>query len=52
VADAITSDQDNVFVDNQYQGPWQFMVHDQGVVVDATTWQAAPYQQDVGSTFQ
>jgi parallel beta-helix repeat protein len=50
VEDAITSAQNNHFANNTYQGDWQFMVHDQGTIVDFATWQAAPYSQDQGST--
>jgi hypothetical protein len=52
ISNAITFQQNNVFANNQYTGPWQFMAFDQGTVVDASTWQADPYDQDLGSTFQ
>jgi parallel beta helix pectate lyase-like protein len=50
VEDHITFDQDNRFMSNIYNGPWQFMVHDQGQAVDWGTWQGNPYHQDAGST--
>lgn len=52
IEDAITFNQKNVFSDNTYTGPWMFMAHDQGVSLSASEWQAAPYNQDMGSTFQ
>lgn len=49
---AITFHQSNVFSSNKYVGPWQFMVHDQGQSLAPSEWQAAPYNQDAGSSFQ
>ena len=49
VEQSITFDQDNQFSDNMYNGPWQFMVHQQGTVVSWKAWTSAPYQQDSGS---
>jgi Right handed beta helix region len=46
----ITYNQNNHFFDNTYNGPWQFMVHQQGNVVSWKAWTAAPYHQDEGST--
>jgi len=51
IEQAITFDQNNVFSDNTYNGPWQFMAHDQSGVLTAAEWQASPYNQDAGSTF-
>ncbi|MFC1442685.1 right-handed parallel beta-helix repeat-containing protein [Streptacidiphilus sp. N1-10] len=51
VAQAITFDQQNRWYDNTYSGPWSFVAHDQGVVLNTGQWQAAPYRQDTGSTF-
>ncbi|MGH8283316.1 MAG: Ig-like domain-containing protein [Gammaproteobacteria bacterium] len=51
VSDAITFNQNNVFSDNTYIGPWEFMAHDQSTVLSPVAWQAAPYNQDAGSTF-
>jgi hypothetical protein len=48
---AITFKQHDVFSDNAYTGPWLFMAHDQGTILSAAAWQAAPYDQDAGSTF-
>ncbi len=52
VEDAITFHQGNVFSHNTYTGPWSFMAHDQGTVLDFAHWQAAPYGQDAGSVMQ
>jgi len=49
VEQAITYDQDNHFFANTYNGPWQFMVHQQGTVVSWKAWTSAPYRQDAGS---
>jgi len=46
----ITFKQNNHFVSNSYNGPWQFMVGDQGNVVKWERWQQAPYHQDQRST--
>jgi hypothetical protein len=44
--------QNNVFANNVYTGPWQFLCPDQGsTLLSPTQWQAAPYGQDQGSTF-
>ena len=50
VENAVTYDQNNVFSDNTYDGPWNFMPHEQGTSVSFATWQASPYNQDAGST--
>jgi hypothetical protein len=50
VEDHITFDQDNHFTSNIYNGPWQFVVHEQGHAVDWATWQGSPYHQDTGSS--
>lgn len=49
VEDHITFGQNNYFVSNIYNGPWQFMVQEQGRAVSWTTWRTGPYHQDVGS---
>lgn len=49
VEDHITFDQNNHFASNIYNGPWRFMVHEQGHAVDWATWRGDPYHQDVGS---
>jgi len=51
VQKAITSAQDNRWHDNTYVGPWTFMPHDTGVLLNPAQWQAEPYSQDHGSTF-
>ncbi|WP_406119809.1 right-handed parallel beta-helix repeat-containing protein [Streptomyces sp. NBC_00989] len=50
VAEAITEKQHNSWHDNVYVGPWKFVAEDQSRVLDFGQWQAAPYQQDKGST--
>ena len=50
IEDAITFHQNNVFSDNTYTGAWEFMLHDQGAVVNFANWQATPSHQDLGST--
>lgn len=52
VEDHLTFAQGNHFAANTYIGPWRFIVHDQGNVVDRMVWQAKPYGQDAGSTFR
>lgn len=49
---AITFNQNNKWRGNKYIGPWQFITEDQGSLKDWATWQAAPYNQDAGSTKQ
>jgi hypothetical protein len=49
VEQSITYDQNNHFTNNTYNGPWQFMVHQQGTVVSWKAWTSAPYRQDSGS---
>lgn len=39
------------FHDNDYFGPWGYIVHDTGEHVSRATWQASPFSQDAGSTF-
>ena len=51
VVKAIVHDQGNMFSNNTYVGPWNFTVLDTGHRVSPTAWQAAPYNQDAGSTF-
>ncbi len=50
VENHITFDQNNHFMSNTYNGPWQFIVHEQGNAVSWATWQEKPYGQDAGST--
>ena len=49
IEQAITLGQDNHFYANSYNGPWQFMIHQQGNVVSWKTWTSAPYHQDLAS---
>ena len=41
--------QNNHFSLNTYNGPWKFVVSDQGNAVSWATWQRTPYRQDAGS---
>lgn len=50
VENHITFDQDNHFISNTYNGPWRFMVLQQGNTVSWKTWRGGPYDQDVDST--
>jgi hypothetical protein len=50
VSQAITLKQNNRFFANTYNGPWLFMVYQQGETVNWGSWQSAPYRQDAGST--
>jgi hypothetical protein len=51
IQQAITFNQNNTFSSNTYSGDWNFMVKDQNTVASPAFWMAAPYGQDVGSTF-
>lgn len=51
IQDAITFDQNNLWLDNTYAGPYSFMPHDTGKNLTFAQWQAAPYGQDASSTF-
>jgi Right handed beta helix region len=42
--------QNNHFMSNIYEGPWQFVARQQGNAVDWATWRGSPYRQDAGST--
>jgi len=46
----ITLDQNNHFESNEYIGPWEFMVYQQGSVTTWSKWTAKPYLQDKGSS--
>jgi hypothetical protein len=49
---AIAFQQNNVFENNTYTGPWQFLSPDQSSsLMPPATWQAAPFNQDRGSVF-
>ena len=51
IRDAITFHQENHWYDNSYVGPWTFMPYSTDHLLRPIEWQAAPYQQDEGSTF-
>lgn len=51
VQQAIRFEQDNVWHDNTYAGPWTFMPNDTSEVLEPEQWQTPPYRQDQGSTF-
>jgi hypothetical protein len=49
---ALAFGQNNLFENNVYSGPWQFLSPDQGsTLLTPTAWQAAPFNQDRGSVF-
>ncbi len=48
---AITFNQNDVFANNAYVGPWAFVAHDQSRVLTFPQWRRAPYRQDRGSTY-
>jgi hypothetical protein len=50
VPNHITFDQNNVFKNNAYHGPWGFVIKQGGNIVSWAAWRAAPYKQDAGST--
>ena len=50
VENHLTFDQNNHFLSNAYNGPWHFVVQQQGNSVDWTSWRGDPYRQDAGST--
>jgi hypothetical protein len=52
VQNAITFIQNNRWSNNKYFGPWRFMPFGTERDIDFRAWQAAPYNQDVGSTMQ
>ncbi|HEX6355181.1 right-handed parallel beta-helix repeat-containing protein [Actinophytocola sp.] len=51
VSDAITFQQQNRWYDNRYYGPWTFVAHNTSRGLSVDQWLAAPYNQDVCSTF-
>ena len=51
VAEAITHKQRNRWHDNVYRGPWSFVAANTDGTLDSGQWQATPYRQDEGSTF-
>jgi parallel beta-helix repeat protein len=51
ISQAITFDQNNRFQDNAYFGTWGFTAYDPSRKLTREEWQAAPYNQDAGSTF-
>ena len=51
IQDSITFKQDNVWRANTYVGPWSFGAFEAGRELPVPQWQAAPYGQDSGSTF-
>jgi len=49
---AIALHQNNLFENNTYNGPWEFLAPDQGSgLLSPSAWQAAPLNQDPGSVF-
>ncbi len=52
IQQAITFNQNNHWTNNKYYGPWQFVAEETGSLKSWSTWRAAPYSQDAGSTIQ
>lgn len=52
VENHIVFDQNNHFASNTYNGPWRFVVHEQGNVVSWGVWRGSLYHQDAGSTMK
>ncbi|MFN2606336.1 MAG: right-handed parallel beta-helix repeat-containing protein [Acidimicrobiales bacterium] len=50
IEDAVTYSQNNQFANNSYFGTWQFVAHDTAHMYSFAAWQAAPFDQDGGST--
>jgi hypothetical protein len=51
VQNAVTFQQNNFWLQNAYHGPWRFVPFEMGHNFSFAAWQAAPYNQDGGSTF-
>jgi hypothetical protein len=51
IQDDITFNQNNLFSNNTYLGDWHFRAKTQDSLYNFAFWQAAPFNQDVGSTF-
>jgi hypothetical protein len=49
VENAITTEQNDLFSDNTYSGPWSFMYHDQFRVVNFARWHST-YREDPSSS--
>lgn len=49
---AIAFDQQVRWRDNSYVGPWTFLLASTGAAINRPQWQAAPGNQDAGSTFK
>jgi hypothetical protein len=50
IEDAITFEQNNLFSNNAYYGPWGFTAYDQSRKLTFEEWRSSPYNQDSGST--
>jgi len=50
VEDHITFSQHNVWSNNTYHGPWNFMIHELGTQVSWAQWRGTTYGQDAGSS--
>jgi Right handed beta helix region len=51
ISKAITYHQGNLFSNNTYVGTWNFTAPDTGNLLSQPAWQAAPYNQDAGSSY-
>ena len=52
VADRVTYAANNRFASNTYVGDWKWSAHNSGNKLTFAQWQAAPYNQDTGSTYK
>jgi hypothetical protein len=50
VSNNITFKQNNVWKNNAYRGPWNFMAQEAGNAISWDTWRSAPLNQDAGSS--
>lgn len=51
IQQAVTYNQNNRYYDNTYIGPWRFMAYEPSNNLVMASWQANPYNQDLGSTY-
>jgi hypothetical protein len=50
VPNNIAYHQNNRFQGNTYNGPWKFMIWEQGTIPSWTKWRSSPYNEDSGSS--
>eukprot|EP01133_Synstelium_polycarpum_P008152 gene8152-9574_t len=51
IQQAITFNQNNKWANNSYTGPWSYLTKSMDNNINYASWRAAPYNQDVGSTY-